>query len=154
MTDKSETTKSEILHKSVLLKETVDALNVQQQADGVSAIIVDATINGGGHSEELIRRYGSAVQIIGIDLDEDALARAQTRLAAANEQSERNGNGIAKFSLHQLSFRKLDEVIAKEFMELAGKSDMKIDGIIFDLGLSSNQLENSGKDSLSKRMSR
>jgi 16S rRNA (cytosine1402-N4)-methyltransferase len=134
---------SEVRHQSVLLKESIDALNIQcnpiaTAAATVPFVVVDATINGGGHSEELILRHGSGVRIIGIDLDEDALARANLRLSAANERAEKSDKGKAVFTLHCNSFRHLDQVLNDVGIR-------KIDAILFDLGLSSNQFEDSGR---------
>ena len=60
-------------HKSVLLMETVDSLNVKP--DG---IYVDGTLGGGGHAYEVSRRLGEKGRLIGIDQDADAIAAAST----------------------------------------------------------------------------
>ena len=62
-------------HTSVLLHESIEGLNIH---DG--DLFVDATINGGGHSEEVAKLFGAKVKIIGIDLDQDALERGEVRL--------------------------------------------------------------------------
>ena len=62
-------------HKSVLLMETVDSLNVKP--DG---IYVDGTLGGGGHAYEVSRRLGEKGRLIGIDQDADAIAAATERL--------------------------------------------------------------------------
>ena len=64
----------EFNHKSVLLKETIDGLNVKP--DG---IYVDGTLGGGGHSYEVCVRLGEKGSIIGIDQDEAAIAAAGLR---------------------------------------------------------------------------
>ena len=61
-------------HKSVLLKETVDSLNVRP--DG---IYVDGTLGGGGHALEICERLGEKGRLIGIDQDADAIAAAKER---------------------------------------------------------------------------
>ena len=61
-------------HKSVLLMETVDSLNVKP--DG---IYVDGTLGGGGHAYEVSRRLGEKGRLIGIDQDADAIAAATER---------------------------------------------------------------------------
>ncbi len=128
-----------MIHKTVLLHESIDGLAIgEEKSSAGPAIIVDATINGGGHSEKMIELHGKDVRIVGIDLDEDALSRAQVRLDVANEMAEKAGKGKAVFSLHQSSFRNVDVVLRE-----AGISE--IDGILFDLGLSSNQFEDSGR---------
>ena len=62
-------------HKSVLLHETIDSLNIK--ADG---IYVDGTLGGGGHAFEVCRRLGDGGKLIGIDQDGDAIAAATERL--------------------------------------------------------------------------
>ena len=62
-------------HKSVLLQETIDSLNIQE--DG---IYVDGTLGGGGHAFEVCRRLGDGGKLIGIDQDGDAIAAATERL--------------------------------------------------------------------------
>ena len=62
-------------HRSVLLYETVDSLQVKP--DG---IYVDGTLGGGGHALEVCRRLGEHGRLIGIDQDADAIAAASARL--------------------------------------------------------------------------
>ena len=62
-------------HKSVLLKETVDSLNVRP--DG---IYVDGTLGGGGHALEICERLGEKGRLIGIDQDSEAIEAARERL--------------------------------------------------------------------------
>ena len=66
----------EFKHKSVLLFETIDNLNIKP--DG---IYVDGTLGGGGHSFQILKRLGDGGRLIGIDQDEDALKAAGERLA-------------------------------------------------------------------------
>lgn len=110
------------IHKSVLLKETIDGLGIKS-----GDTFVDATLNSGGHSEEVLKRFGAGIKVIGIDIDPDAIKRARTRL-----QNYRNVSFVNR------SFGDL-----KEILEESGVR--KIDRIIYDLGLSSNQIEESGK---------
>ncbi|MDD5050430.1 MAG: 16S rRNA (cytosine(1402)-N(4))-methyltransferase RsmH [Candidatus Pacebacteria bacterium] len=110
-------------HTSVLLQESIDGLAIT-----VGDVFLDCTINGGGHSEEVAKRFGQAVQIIGIDMDESALQRAEKRLLVQK----------AKFLLAQDNFRNADKVLEKFGIQQANK-------ILYDLGLSSNQFEDSGR---------
>ena len=111
------------VHQTVLLKEAIDGLDLHP-----GDIFLDATIGGGGHSAEAARRMGNSIKIIGIDLDALALERAKLVLSPQTEN----------FSLHLANFRNLDKVLAEADVK-------KVTKIIFDLGLSSNQLELSGK---------
>ena len=58
-------------HEPVLLKESVDALNIKE-----NGLYVDATFGGGGHSAEILRRLGSKGKLLVFDQDLDALANA------------------------------------------------------------------------------
>ncbi|MEO8637791.1 MAG: 16S rRNA (cytosine(1402)-N(4))-methyltransferase RsmH [Candidatus Taylorbacteria bacterium] len=111
------------VHKSVLLQEAIDGLDFHK-----GDIFVDATINGGGHSLEVARRFGKEVKIVGIDLDRNALANAEKALQDSG----------ADYALHESSFKNIVEALNKETIAEVGK-------ILFDLGLSSNQFENSGR---------
>ncbi|MEZ3486754.1 MAG: 16S rRNA (cytosine(1402)-N(4))-methyltransferase RsmH [Lachnospiraceae bacterium] len=106
-------------HKSVLLKETVDGLNVRP--DG---IYVDGTLGGGGHSFEVCRRLGEKGSIVGIDQDAAAIEAAGGRLKDFGEKVTivRSNYCDMKSRLHELGID-------------------KVDGIILDLGVSSYQLD-------------
>ncbi|MEX0931300.1 MAG: 16S rRNA (cytosine(1402)-N(4))-methyltransferase RsmH [Candidatus Paceibacterota bacterium] len=109
-------------HTSVLLYEAVTGLAV---AEG--DVILDATLNGGGHSEALCIRYAKlGITVIGVDLDSDAIMRARRRLAQYH----------CPIVYVQENFRNTDAILEK-----AGVS--KIDKALFDLGLSSFQLDSS-----------
>ena len=68
-------------HKSVLLHETVDSLNIRP--DG---IYVDGTLGGGGHACEVLKRLGPKGRLIGIDQDADAIKAAAKRLEPMKER--------------------------------------------------------------------
>lgn len=101
-------------HNPVLLKETVDGLNINP--DG---IYVDVTFGGGGHSREILSRLGPNGKLFAFDQDTDALANAlnDTRFTLINE----NFRYIKRF----LRFHNVKEV----------------DGILGDLGVSSHQFD-------------
>ncbi len=115
---------SEPLHKSVLYEELLDAL--APRAGGFFA--VDCTLNGGGHSLGLLERSSPDGQLLGLDADAQAILRASERLARFS----------GRFRLVNRNFRELAEVAAEE--GIAG-----VDAVVFDLGLSSAQLEQSGR---------
>lgn len=101
-------------HNSVLLKETVDGLNIK--SDG---IYVDVTFGGGGHSKEILKRLGPNGKLFGFDQDEDAFSNAILD---------------DRFQLIQENFRFL-----KRFLRFHGVK--KVDGILADLGVSSHQFD-------------
>ncbi len=109
----------EFNHKSVLLKETIDGLNVKP--DG---IYVDGTLGGGGHSYEVCVRLGEKGSIIGIDQDEAAIAAAGVHLKDFGEKVTivRSNYCNVKSVLHELGID-------------------RVDGIMLDLGVSSYQLD-------------
>ena len=101
-------------HNPVLLKETVDGLNIKP--DGV---YVDVTFGGGGHSREIMSRLGEGGRLIAFDQDEDALA---------------NAIDDERFLLSNENFRNI-----KRFLRFHGSR--KVDGILADLGVSSHQFD-------------
>ena len=106
-------------HKSVLLMETVDSLNVKP--DG---IYVDGTLGGGGHAYEVSRRLGEKGRLIGIDQDADAIAAATERLLPFKD----------KVTIVRSNYKNIREVLFNLGIE-------KVDGIYLDLGVSSYQLD-------------
>ncbi len=110
-------------HKPVFLNEVLDALQVRP--DGC---YVDCTFGRGGHSRALLLRLDSRGRLLAFDKDPDALRVAQTEFA-----------GDKRFSCFHGSFTRLAEVIGQ--MDLLGA----IDGLLFDLGVSSPQLDNASR---------
>ena len=109
----------EFNHVSVLLKETIDGLNIKP--DG---IYVDGTLGGGGHSLEIAKRLSKNGHLYGIDRDTDAIEAAGERL---REYSDR-------FTAIHSNFYNAAEVLKNIGVQ-------KIDGFILDLGVSSHQLD-------------
>lgn len=108
-------------HVTVLLKETVDALDVKK--DG---IYVDCTLGGAGHSEYLLSQLGEEGHLYCFDQDITAIQHAKERLAPYIEK------GMVTF-IHD-NFRHLKEQLLKHDIE-------SVDGILYDLGVSSPQLD-------------
>lgn len=114
-------------HKTVLVQEAINGLEIKDKD-----IFVDGTLGGGGHSEEVAKRFskseGSSVVMIAIDLDTDALSRASARLANFKQD------------VHYVndSFRNIKKIV----QDLKLKS---VNKILLDIGLSSNQFEDSGR---------
>ena len=113
----------EFAHKSVLLEETIDNLNIKP--DG---IYVDGTLGGAGHSEQIVKRLGEGGRLIGIDQDEDAIAAASKRL-------EPYGDKVTIVRDNYQNFRRI----------LVELNIQKVDGILLDLGVSSYQLDNADR---------
>lgn len=109
----------EFKHKSVLLNETIDGLNIKP-----NGIYVDGTLGGGGHAYEVCRRLGEKGSIIGIDQDAAAIEAASARLKDFGEKVTivRSNYCDMKSKLHELGID-------------------KVDGIVLDLGVSSYQLD-------------
>jgi 16S rRNA (cytosine1402-N4)-methyltransferase len=123
------------IHKTVLLNETIEGLNLPaspslggQNNSSATSVVIDCTFGGGGHSLEICKRYPN-VKIIALDQDKGAFIKAKDKFKDLN----------CDIDFVNLNFKDLDKVFPK--------SDLgeKVDGIIFDLGLSSDQLENSGR---------
>ena len=109
----------EFHHVSILLKECIDSLNIDP--DG---IYVDATLGGAGHSLHIAERLSDDGCLIAIDRDSMAIANARERLH----------NYMNRVTLVKSDFRYLDQAIASCGVE-------KVNGILFDLGVSSPQLD-------------
>ncbi|RYM07269.1 16S rRNA (cytosine(1402)-N(4))-methyltransferase RsmH [Sporolactobacillus sp. THM7-7] len=105
-------------HKTVLKKEAVNALAVDP--DG---IYVDCTLGGGGHSEEVASRL-SGGRLYAFDQDKVALEAAEDRLREY----------ASKITFIHANFRHLER-------ELAARGTGEVDGILFDLGVSSPQFD-------------
>ena len=101
-------------HNPVLLKETVDGLNIKP-----GGVYVDVTFGGGGHSAEILRRLGPDGKLFAFDQDEDALANALPD---------------ERFTLINENFR-----FIKRFLRFYGVKG--VDGILADLGVSSHQFD-------------
>lgn len=101
-------------HNPVLLKESVDGLNIKE--DG---IYVDVTYGGGGHSKEILKRLGPKGKLFAFDQDEDAL------LNALDDE---------RFTLINENFRYISQ-----FLKFYGIR--KVDGILADFGVSSHQFD-------------
>ncbi len=112
-----------MIHKTVLLHEAIDGLDIKN-----GDIFVDGTLGGGGHSEEVAKRFGDSVVMIGIDLDPEAISRATARLSSLN----------SNVKYLQGSFRNIDTL-------LNSVGVTKVNKILLDIGLSSNQFEDSGR---------
>lgn len=108
----------EFKHKSVLLEETIQGLNIKE-----NGIYVDGTLGGAGHSKEILKQLSSRGLLIGIDRDQEALKAAQQNLKDFPNVKYVHGNH--------------DEI--EEIFNQIGIQE--VDGILLDLGVSSYQLD-------------
>lgn len=106
-------------HISVLLKETVDQLNIKE--DGV---YVDCTLGGAGHSQYLLNQLSDEGRLIAIDQD----------MTAINHAKEKLQQDLHKVTFVHNNFRNLANILAELNID-------KVDGILYDLGVSSPQLD-------------
>lgn len=115
----------EFSHKSVLLDECIDGLNIK--SDG---IYIDGTLGGGGHSSEILKKLNVKGTLIGIDQDQEAIKVAGKRLSDIESK--------AKLILVNTNFEDIKEVCIDN--DITG-----VDGILLDLGVSSFQLDESSR---------
>ena len=104
-------------HKSVLLKESIDNLNIK-----VDGVYVDATLGFGGHSLEILKRINKGF-LFAFDQDSEAIQYSTERLKDFNN-----------FKIIKSNFANMRECLNKEGIN-------KVDGILFDIGVSSMQLD-------------
>lgn len=109
----------EFKHIPVLLKECLEGLDIKE--DGT---YLDATIGGGGHSYEIIKRLGTGL-LVGMDQDEEALKAAAEKLSPYKD----------KLILIHNNFSNMDQSLKDIGIE-------KLDGVLMDIGVSSYQLDN------------
>lgn len=106
-------------HKSVLLNETIEGLNVRE-----GKIYLDGTLGGAGHSYEILKKLHGTGLLIGIDQDQEALKAARERLSEFKN--------VEYFNLNYIDFEKALDELGIE----------KIDGVLLDIGVSSYQFDN------------
>jgi 16S rRNA (cytosine1402-N4)-methyltransferase len=112
-------------HKSVLLDEALELLDTGNKG----GIYVDATLGLGGHSEAILNSNSNCT-VIGLDLDSGNLAQAEERL--------KNFKDAKRFTAVKENFRNLDTLLDSMQIE-------KIDGIIYDLGVSSAHFDDASR---------
>ncbi len=110
-----------IAHQPVMVREVLEALECGPNKD-----YVDATVGGGGHANEILKQNGPNGRLLGIDLDEEAIAASRLRLRLFGK----------RVILCKGNYRDLPEIMTRI-------SWKKTEGIIFDLGASYDQLTSS-----------
>ncbi len=109
----------EFYHKSVLFDETIEGLNIRE-----GKTYVDGTIGGAGHSSEILKRLGGTGFLVGIDQDDNALAKSNEVLGKIAEN----------YTLVKSNYKDFDVVLDDLGID-------KVDGILLDLGVSSHQFD-------------
>ncbi|MGB3912124.1 MAG: 16S rRNA (cytosine(1402)-N(4))-methyltransferase RsmH [Thermacetogeniaceae bacterium] len=109
---------TEVVHAPVMLKEAVDLLNPH-----AGGIYVDCTLGGGGHAKEILSRVGETGHLIAFDKDRHAIERSQKVLAPY----------LDRVTFMHRDYRFLADVLKE--LQIDG-----VDGILFDLGVSSYQV--------------
>ncbi len=109
---------TEVVHAPVMLKEAVDLLNPHE-----GGIYVDCTLGGGGHAKEILSRVGETGYLIAFDKDQHAIKRSQKVLAPY----------LDRVTFAHRDYRFLTDVLQELKID-------EVDGILFDLGVSSYQL--------------
>lgn len=110
----------EFKHKSVLLEECIENLNIHSEG-----VYVDGTLGGAGHSFEIAKRLSSKGRLIGFDQDDAAILTATKRLEPFSD----------RVTIIRSNFSLMKEMLHEHSIE-------KVDGILLDLGVSSYQLDN------------
>jgi len=112
----------EFEHRPVLLRECIEGLNIR-----ANGIYVDGTLGRGGHSEEIAKRLTSG-RLIAIDQDQQAIDEAGVRLAPYGD----------RVTLVKDNFRNVTQILDR--LQISG-----VDGMLFDLGVSSPQLDDAAR---------
>lgn len=115
------------LHISVLKNEVINALNIKE-----NGIYIDATFGRGGHSLEILKKLNKDGKLIAIDRDIDAITYAKNTSPF---------NVDNRFSIFHTEFSNIINIMQK-YADNNIKDNIKVDGILLDLGVSSPQLDN------------
>ncbi len=109
-------------HTSVLLHETIDLVDVTQ-----GKRYIDATLGGGGHTNEILQRGG---KVLSLDVDQDALDHVDKKRRAENGERRTKDN----LTLARGNFKNIDKLAAENGFK-------KVAGVVFDLGISSHHVD-------------
>jgi len=120
------------IHKSVLLKESIDFLNIKP-----NGIYVDCTLGGGGHTLEIVKRLKDKGKVICFDIDKESINRFDKYLVKDNwnKDKEKYFKNNVEIILINKNFENIKEYLNQLNL-------MSVNGVIVDLGVSSDQLEN------------
>ncbi len=151
-------------HIPVLLQQIIEGLNLSEIKNGSATlvsgaakvagaskstkpIVIDCNLGDGGHSEAIIKELSGNVHLIGVDLDPEAIERAKVNIEAMVKTQKANDPSFESPTLTfiQDNFRNLQKNI--DDLQTKGElpADFKADAIMFDLGISSYEIEESGR---------
>lgn len=104
-------------HVPVLLEESIDGLNIEN-----NDVVIDGTFGGGGHSEAILKKFGESVELVCVDLDENALTRYGEIIGSASNATFVHSN-----------FKDAEDI-------LSVSKKKKVNKVLLDLGTSTFQL--------------
>lgn len=110
---------SEFHHISVLLKEVIESLNIKE-----NGIYVDCTLGGAGHAKKIVERLSGNGRFVGIDRDIEAIEAAKIRLTGS----------LPQVDIVRGNFKNIGDILDSLGID-------KVDGVLFDLGVSSHQID-------------
>lgn len=116
------------VHKAVLLQEVIEALTTGMNSGSKTPWYLDGTLGGAGHAMAMTDAFHGKLNIVGLDRDEEAIERAKMTLQ----------DRCARLILECENFRNMGDVLARHNIQ-------GIDLVLLDLGISSDELENSGR---------
>lgn len=122
------------VHVPVLLHEVVEAFSqdsgfkIQDSRNAASLTYLDGTLGGAGHALAVAKAFDGKITVIGLDRDNQAISRAEESLKGK----------VEKLVLENEDYRNLDKVLSKNGVT-------GVDMILLDLGISSDELDNSGR---------
>lgn len=114
----------ETVHKSVLPKEAIEGLNLKK-----GAVVVDATLGGGGHSQKILEVMGGEGILIAVDRDEEAIERFENKIKEENLNIKDENLILVKDN-----FANIKNILEKIKID-------NVDAVLADFGLSSDQLD-------------
>jgi 16S rRNA (cytosine1402-N4)-methyltransferase len=117
------------IHKSVLLREAITGLNLKK-----GAVVVDATLGGGGHASEILRRIGKTGKLIALDVDKEAIKKFSSKFKVQSSKLGAWKSETGNLFLVKDNFADLETI-------LGGLGVKTVDAVLADLGYSSDQLE-------------
>ncbi len=117
-----------MIHKPVLLKEVIEILNPEP-----GEFFIDGTFGGGGHATAILEKIGPMGKLLGIDWDERAVQSFKFQASSPKNLILVQGN-----------YADIPEILKKE-KKADPSIPLRVNGLIVDLGLSSDQLESSGR---------